>query len=400
MSSISSSTEIVSTMTDALDENFIRSLLEENPQSIKLFKDSLKVLASQKDFLMSNIDIGKSSRTVNKWWVFLQGFVLGQVTVFLVFIFFIKFFIFSDAKTPDPKSHSDSILTKLTNSTSIIKLGGKERLITETPEEEIDMQKQLYMLLEKTHYNVDTHKPESLDWFNVLIAQAIQQLRLEALLKDNIVHSLNDFIDRKSKDVPDFIRYIKVKELDIGDNFPIFSNCKIQYSPNSSNKRLEATIDINLNDRLAFGVETQLALNFPKPLSGSLPIELTVSLVKFKASLTVSLTTREEFANLHDGLNHLKDDIGGYYLMFSFSPEYTMDFEIESLIGSTTKLENIPKISDIIQYQIKKWFVERCVNPRFQFTRLPNVWPRTKNTGETKNSETEQILLSKVNSAH
>ncbi|XBW35719.1 hypothetical protein QEN19_001289 [Hanseniaspora menglaensis] len=385
-------------MSSSQSEQFIRSLLEGNPHSLKFFQDSLHVLAADKNFAKNNINLTNHGNNFNKWWIFLQGLAIGQVTVLLIFVFFIKFFIFSEEKTPDPRSHSDSILTKLSNSTSIIKLGGKERLINENLEDEIDMKKQLYSLLEKTCYDVDTHKPESLDWFNVLIAQAIQQLRLEALLKDNIVHSLNDFIDRKSKDLPPFIRYIKIKELDIGDNFPIFSNCKIQYSPNSSNKRLEATIDINLNDRLAFGVETQLALNFPKPLSGTLPIELTVSMVKFQASLTVSLTTGEEFANAYDGSPHVKDDMGGYFLMFSFSPEYTMDFEIESLIGSTTKLENIPKISDIIQYQIKKWFVERCVSPRFQFTRLPNVWPRTKNTGETKASESDDILLSKGNS--
>lgn len=398
MSLNSSTVDVSSSVELSFNNEFIKSLFEGNPHSLKVFQDHLSILREPKEFPIHSINAMNDSHKMKKWWYFLQGLALGQLTVFLVFIFFIKFFIFSEAKTPDPRSHSDSILTKLSNSTSIIKLGGKERLINEASEEEIDMQKQLSILLEKTHYNVNTHKPESLDWFNVLIAQAIQQLRLEALLKDNIVHSLNDFIDRKSKDVPDFIRYIKVKELDIGDNFPMFSNCRIQYSPNSSNKRLEATIDINLSDRLAFGVETQLALNFPKPLSGTLPIELTVSLVRFQASLTVSLTTGEEFANAHDNLNHLKDDMSGYFLMFSFSPEYTMDFEIDSLIGSTTKLENIPKISDIIQYQIKKWFVERCVNPRFQFTRLPNVWPRTKNTGETKPGETDEILLSKSDS--
>lgn len=371
-----------------INEQFVKSLLEGNPLSIKSFQDSMKVLAAQSTSHDAfNFDMGSSSK---KWWYFLQGLAVGQVTVLLIFVFFIKFFIFSDTKTPDPKRPSDSILAKF----SLIKLGGKERMLDES-EEDANLKKQLSVLLEKTQYNVDTHEPESLGWFNVLVAQAIQQLRLEALLKDNIVHSLNDFIDRKSQDVPDFIKYIKIKELDIGDNFPIFSNCKIQYSPNTSKNRLEATIDINLDDRLAFGVETQLSLNFPKPLSGSLPIELTVSLIKFQATLTLSLTTGEEFAKAYKGVYSSEEDMNGYFLMFSFSPEYTMDFKIDSLIGSTTKLENIPKISDIIQYQIKKWFVERCVNPRFQFARLPNVWPRTKNTGETKATDGEETVNEK-----
>ena len=203
-----------------INEQFVKSLLEGNPLSIKSFQDSMKLLAAQSTLHNASYhDMGSSSK---KWWYFLQGLAVGQVTVLLIFVFFIKFFIFSDTKTPDPKRPSDSILAKL----SISKLGGKERMLDET-EEDVNLKKQLSVLLEKTQYNVDTHEPESLGWFNVLVAQAIQQLRLEALLKDNIVHSLNDFIDRKSQDVPDFIKYIKIKELDIGDNFPIFSNCKI-----------------------------------------------------------------------------------------------------------------------------------------------------------------------------
>lgn len=373
---------IYNSTASSLSEEFVRSILEGNPNSIKSFKESLNLLATQHHSSgVFNFDLVSNQK---KWWYFLQGLAVGQVTVLLIFVFFIKFFIFSDTKTPDPKRPSDSILAKL----SIIKLGGKERLIDES-EEAVNLKKQLSVLLEKTQYNVNTHPTESLGWFNVLIAQAIQQLRLEALRKDNIIHSLNDFIDRKSEDVPDFIKYIKIKELDIGDNFPIFSDCKVQYSPNTSNNRLEATIDIDWEDRLAFGVETQLSLNFPEPLSGSLPMELTISLIKFQATLTFSLTTGEEFAKAYKGVHATEEDMSGYFLMFSFSPEYTMEFKIDSLIGSTTKLENIPKISDIIQYQIKKWFVERCVNPRFQFTRLPNVWPRTKNTGETKAAEND-----------
>lgn len=359
---------------------------------------------------VSTIQAGSSSFDT---WSFTKGLIIGQISVILVFIFFLRFFIFSDSRSPNPRN-SLSIFSKLSKSSTIIKLGGKERVVEE--ELESDLEKKLHSILEKTYYDVDTHKPESLDWFNVLIAQTIQQFRLEALLKDNIVHSLNSFIEGKSGDIPDFIDSMKITELDIGDDFPIFSKCRIQYSPNSNKKRLEAKIDIDLSDRLAIGVETKLLLNLPKPLSASLPVELTVSIVRFQACLCVSLTSGEEFVkansinnptfefeddttsskssnkkpkNSYNGLDKPEDDDddddehnGGYYLMFSFMPEYKMEFEVQSLIGARSKLENIPKIADVIEYQIKKWFVERCVEPRFQFVKLPSLWPRSKNTRE------------------
>lgn len=111
--------------------------------------------------------------------------------------------------------------------------------------------------------------------------------------------------------------------------------------------------------------------------------------MRFQACLTVSLTNAEEFASTSNGSSSENGMEGnsGYFLMFSFSPEYRMEFEIKSLIGSRSKLENIPKIGSVIEYQIKKWFVERCVEPRFQFVRLPSMWPRSKNTREEKPTE-------------
>ena len=75
-------------------------------------------------------------------------------------------------------------------------------------------------ILEKTYYDVNNHALESLDWFNVLVAQTISQLRSEALLKDNIYHSLNNFLTNAK--LPDFIDTINLTEIDIGDDFPIF----------------------------------------------------------------------------------------------------------------------------------------------------------------------------------
>ncbi|AAS50200.1 AAL166Cp [Eremothecium gossypii ATCC 10895] len=334
---------------------------------------------------------------------FAEGLVVGQLSVIVVLIFFIKFFIFSDgpAKTgggggSSAESRSSGFTgSPLTSTTSrllstLIKRGGKEG--TEFAEDsENERTRQINAILEKTYYDVETHSPESLDWFNVLIAQTIQKFREEALQKDNIVHSLNDFISRKSSQLPNYLDAVKITELDIGDDFPIFSNCRIKYSPPLNKKRLEAKIDIDLSDRLTLGIETRLLMNYPKYLTASLPVKLTVSMLRFQACLTVSLTTAEEFVPTMAATTDTDaGDSEGHYLVFSFSPDYRMEFDIKSLIGARSKLENIPKISSLVEYQIKKWFMDRCVEPRFQFVKLPSMWPRSKNTREEKSDMQEE----------
>lgn len=335
-------------------------------------------------------------------WSFAQGLIVGQLSILIVLIFFIKFFVFSEGSskndstgTPSSTSTSASffmtpplVLSTTNRIFSILRRNGRDNHDSsiDAGTLETKQSRQINSILEKTYYNVDTHPSESLDWFNVLIAQTIHQFREEALQKDNIVHSLNDFIQRKSNELPEYLDSIKITELDIGKDFPIFSNCRIQYSPNSNKKRLEAKIDIDLSDRLALGISTKLLMNYPKPFTAALPIQLTVSIVRFQACLTVSFASAEEFVSTST-VAQRNDDTEtehGHYLMFSFSPEYRMEFDIHSLIGARSKLESIPKIGSLIESQIKKWFAERCVEPRFQFIKLPSIWPRSKNTREEK----------------
>lgn len=345
-------------------------------------------------------------------WSFTQGLIIGQLSIVVLLIFFIKFFVFAetdekDHNPPIPKNtapfrrknsvddrQTENLTTTLTNSLTILKRGGEEiRTISDGDNNNQDAQNsersvQIDKILNKTSYDVNLHRSESLDWFNVLIAQIIEQFREEAVNKNNILTSLNNFFTNNFMTLPDYLDTIKVTELDIGNSFPIFSNCRIE----KEKQQLEAKIDIDLKDRLALGVETKLLLNYPKKGFASLPISLTVAVVKFHGSLTVSLTRADEFIHPpeDESTTHVKKEVqgkdgNGYFLIFSFSPEYVLEFETSSLIGARSKLENIPKIASLIEYQIKKWFVERCVEPRFQFVKLPSIWPRSKNVREEKN---------------
>ncbi len=49
-------------------------------------------------------------------------------------------------------------------------------------------------------------------------------------------------------------------------------------------------------------------------------------------------------------------------------------------MGSRSRLQDVPKIAQIIEARLHAWFDERCVEPRFQQIVLPSLWPRKKNT--------------------
>lgn len=313
---------------------------------------------------------------------FTQGLIIGQLSVILVLCIFIKFFVFADSSTlgsttgtsSSSKADASNILVKRKNNKGDGDNGGEGR-----PDD-------IGTILEKTYYDVDNHAPESLDWFNVLIAQTISLLRNEALQADNIYHSLNEFLSKLN--LPDYLGDIQMTEIDIGDDFPIFSNCRIRPS-NDSHGRLEAKIDVDLSDTLTMGIETKLILNKPRPMTAVLPILLSVSIVRFSGCLTVSLvnTKEEEFSDLQvpkkasSGLSEsTKDETNGTALLFSFSPDYRLEFSVKSLIGSRAKLQDVPKISSLIEHRLRSWFVERCIEPRYQVVRLPSLWPRRKNT--------------------
>lgn len=298
-------------------------------------------------------------------WSFTQGLICGQVSVVLVILVFIKFFVFADGLPQLATLKS----TKRDVAAVVVKRDKQK-------DEDEDDSAKLATILEKTYYDVETHAPESLDWFNVLVAQTIAQLRTEALLSDNIYHLLNAFLEKL--DTPDYLDRIRLLEIDIGDDFPIFSNCRIKHSGDDFG-RLEARIDVDLSDTLTLGIDTRLLLNHPRALTAALPVQLSVSIVRFSGCLTVSLVNTNETGFVGGSKDK---ESGGTALMFSFSPDYRLEFSVKSLIGSRAKLQDVPKISDLIESKLRSWFKDRCVEPRFQVIKLPSMWPRSKNTRE------------------
>lgn len=302
---------------------------------------------------------------------------------------FIKFFIFGDPPSPEivaarralahrnrSISNNSSILTthKIDSRKSPSHIRNPSRLTTAT-------------ILAKTYYNVKSHQPESLDWFNVLVAQVIAQFRNDAHDDDAILTSLTGILNGAQK--PDFLSSIKVTEISLGEDFPILSNCRVHPINDSTADhecpRLQARMDVDLSDFITLGVETKVTLNWPKPLTAVLPIALAVSIVRFSGTLSVSFLPSSspdspEPSTSFSNLPFRPPSTTPTTLAFSFLPDYRLDISVRSLVGSRSRLQDIPKIAQLVESRLHAWIDERCVEPRMQQVVLPSLWPRKRNT--------------------
>ena len=62
---------------------------------------------------------------------------------------------------------------------------------------------------------------------------------------------------------------------------------------------------------------------------------------------------------------------------------------MRSLVGARSRLQDIPKIAQLVESRVRLWFVERCVQPRYQRVVLPNFWPSRAKEGSQAHDEME-----------
>ncbi|PRT56024.1 Maintenance of mitochondrial morphology protein 1 [Wickerhamiella sorbophila] len=271
---------------------------------------------------------------------FAIGLLVGQMSVLVVLALLIRFFIFADS--PGIKGMPSS-----------------EPPVEETITEPLAVDS----ILEQTYYDVDNHAAESMDWVTVLLALVISSMRQQAMAQDNLLRMLNRIL--ASDKIPSFVDTIRVNELSLGADFPLLNNCRVYRTANSEfSNGLEAQFDVDLKDTITLGVDTRLLLNYPKTMLAYLPVSCSVSLVNFSGRVSVSLVTDEEDRN---------------FITVSFAPNFSMEFRVNSLIGARAKLQDVPKLGQIIENTIRKRFTDKCVRPNYQKIRLPQVWHSPEN---------------------
>ena len=371
---------------------------------------------------------------------FTQGFLLGQLSVIIFLGCFIKYFIFGEAPTPPSRSSRHNGTRTPSSSSPDRTTGANKHLRTTSlhgiPSSKSPAQAQslrnkasasnvlrpmptnatdIASILRRTYYTMPnrgggnsskthdatSHQPESLDWFNVLLAQTIAQYRQTAYnLRDGtggtptILASLENAINDPGKR-PSYIDKIRITEISMGEEFPIFSNVRVMAledeggSASATGGRLQALMDVDLSDdNLTLAIETALILNYPKPFSAVLPVALAVSVVRFSGTLSISFVpaTEDDTSETHQSTSGKPKT----NLAFSFLPDYRLDLSVRSLIGSRTRLQDVPKIAQLVEARAQAWFEERVVEPRVQVVPLPGLWPRMGKTRVREGQEDDR----------
>lgn len=134
-------------------------------------------------------------------------------------------------------------------------------------------------------------------------------------------------------------------------------------------------MDVDLTDVITIGIETKLHLNYPRPSIAVLPVSLSVSLTNFAASLSISFVPRPPLPLASS------ESPTTTALTFTFAPDFSFDLSVRSLVGARSRLQDIPKISQLVESRVRLWFEERCVQPRYQRVVLPNFWPSRAKEG-------------------
>ncbi|KAI8646752.1 hypothetical protein BD408DRAFT_428447 [Parasitella parasitica] len=299
--------------------------------------------------------ISEISCTKSSLLSFIKGFILGQLSVIVVVILVLRYLFTEDIKRVK-KRYIPSRLSSTPPS----------RAATPLPKDHITS---------KTYYDMMHHPPESTDWLNVLLAQVILQYREDAKINDRLILAVDDILNGGVK--PNFLGPIHVIELNLGEEFPIFSNARIRSSDDVGSMRAE--IDFEYNDQVTLGIETQLILNWPKQAFAALPISLVLSVVRFSGTLTIELvsppaTTTQPEIPLER------------YIAISSHSDFILDLKVQSLIGSRTKLEDIPKLRDLIQTKLRNVYIDKLVYPTFVKIKVPNMWKDKMNKEATDNN--------------
>ncbi|CAI2164608.1 11786_t:CDS:2 [Funneliformis geosporum] len=283
-------------------------------------------------------------------WSFMQGFLIGQLSVVILVFAFIKYMLLEDVKKDSPQRPLP-IPTPLTPKT--------------------DSSSPVSTILSKTLYDPAYHPPESTAWLNVLIGQAIYQYRDDAKTDNRLVRMVDEILNGGVR--PDFVGPIEVTRLDIGEEFPVFNNARIRSADSIGKMRVE--VDCDYCDQITLGIDTQILINWPKPKIAVLPISLVLSVIKFSSTITLEIVTTPESS----------------YILVSILPDFILEFNVQSLIGSRSKLEDIPKITHIITSKLRNAFCEKFVYPNFKKIKIPDLWSGNK---KSRNSD----HLSSVNS--
>ncbi|KAI0824269.1 maintenance of mitochondrial morphology protein 1 [Trametes gibbosa] len=261
---------------------------------------------------------------------FTQGLILGQASILLLLFLVLKYLFFdTDTSRPYRKaSYRPRVEPNGGEHDSAVRVG-----------------------LDNIEASFKDGNVESSEWLNVFLQQVLNAYRVK--LRDGLTGLDGDEVARQRVEEfvnrirpMGFLDYIKVHSVDMGASAPRLSRTRIRrHLASGSDPEIE--YDMSYIDSVSISISTSVLFNYPFASFARLPVSLTISLSLF--SSTISLTPPNP---------HSPHPTISFTLPAPHS-DFVVDIKTTSLMGSRAKLEDVPKLHELIVHQIRKVIMEK-----------------------------------------
>ncbi|KAH9898505.1 maintenance of mitochondrial morphology protein 1 [Cubamyces lactineus] len=262
---------------------------------------------------------------------FTQGLILGQASILLLLFLVLKYLFFDS--DPDRPYRKASYQPKVE--------------VDDVREDISDVR----VNLGKLESELGDGEAESSEWLNLLLKQVLDAYRVK--LRNGLAGPEGDEVARQrvedfaNKMRPTgFLDYIKVHSVDMGTSAPRLSRARIR-TQSIPGADADIEYDMNYMDSVSISISTSVLFNYPFPSFARLPVSLTISLSLFSAP--VRLTPP----------NPLSPHPTITFTLPAPHSDFVLDIKTTSLMGSRAKLEDVPKLHELILHQIRRVILEK-----------------------------------------
>ncbi|KAJ2843493.1 ERMES complex subunit mmm1, partial [Coemansia brasiliensis] len=357
------------------------------------------------DFAASATPVHFESSTQSSSWIslllqhlpswqptFMHGFILGQVSMLILLFMAIKYILFEEpfskrevAGDEAPVTPSAAAATggATARKDTIMHEGGfglskfmifsrkpKEQPPSDLAEELAKMHKEI---LARTGYDLLNRGPETCDWLTVFLAQIIAKFRTDAERHDRLVRVISEALNGELR--PSVIDNIRITQFSLGSDFLRIVSARMV--PSSGSLGMRAELDLALHDEITLGFNTRVLVNWPRTTMAALPVSMVVSLVKFVGTVVVEFDC--------DSLEPA--------LRISILPDYVLEFDVQTLIGSKAKVQNLPMLTSVIIRKLEAAFAKELVKPNEKRIKIKHPFtPKPAASGPAPSSPQNQAI--------
>ncbi|KZS92943.1 hypothetical protein SISNIDRAFT_454891 [Sistotremastrum niveocremeum HHB9708] len=263
---------------------------------------------------------------------FTQGLILGQLSVILLLAVVLKYLFLNS----EPRVVGDH--ASIHPGTGKPARSGKSS--TQDPNASVSSGDHLSL-----------SEPETLQWFNEILRQVFHNYRREIrgsldgdegdeFVRRKIELAINELRPAK------FMDFIKVHSVDIGASAPSFSKVSIVRNTPSSLPPTNTVFHITYTDSISISISTSILLHYPSANFARLPVALSVSLALFSSELHLQPPSPDSLTP---------------EFTVSLAPDFDLELQINSLMGSRAKLADVPKVHEMIQTQVRRLLLQKGI---------------------------------------